>query len=216
MNVRRFVVLALLAAACRTSRPAGEQPLAPVTPSTTSEAQLTQRLRDFVGERSLVRLRMMGDQSITLKAQIQVGAKGDMLMTVYTPLNTTAARLYAGTDGQVVFLNDIMHSAWKGSAAELGGSLGFVGANPSAFAFLMLGLPAPGASVAYGPEGMQSARYQDVVVAYDPPVFPPKRVVVVRGTQRVEIDHLESFVSPAPIPPLTVPEDYTCCVLPQM
>ena len=146
------------------------------------------------------------------KAQLQVAPAGDMLITVYTPLNTTAARIYAA-NGQIVFLNDIEHTAWQGSAGDFAGSFSFIGTDPSALAFLILGLPPRNlATITYDAAGLQSARLADLIVAYDPPVYPPKRVVIVRGTQRVEIDHLESYVSPAPIPKLTVPADYRCCV----
>ena len=139
-----------------------------------------------------------------------------MLITVYTPLNTTAVRLYAA-NGQIVFLNDLGRTAWQGSAADFAGTFGFLGSDPSAFAFLILGLPPRGVpSVTYADAGLQSARFQDLVVAYDPPVYPPRRVVVVRGTQRVEIDHLETYVSPAPIEKLAVPPGYRCCVMPQL
>jgi hypothetical protein len=182
-----------------------------------AETQLAARRDQFAGARSLVRLRSMnGTQTVSAKAQVQVGAAGDMLITVYTPLNTTAGRLYA-SNGQIVFVNDIERTAWQGSATDLGGSFQFIAADPTALAFLLLGLPPRGsATLSYSPAGLQSARYQDLIVAYDPPAYPPQRVVIVRGTQRVEIDHLESFASPARIEPLTVPAGYRCCVMPQL
>ena len=214
------IACAILFAACRTTRPSGEQPLAPLTATSAAEArqQLEQRRAQFSGARSVIRIRILsGTQTQSARAQLQVAKSGDMLMTVYAPvINTTAARLYA-SNGQIVFLNDVDKTAWRGSAAEFGGSFGFVGSDPAALAFLILGLPPGGdATVEYSDGGMQSARLQDLVAAYDPAVYPPRRVVVVRGMQRVEIDHLESYASPAPIATLAVPEGYRCCVLPRL
>lgn len=218
MRSRRLALLILIAA-CRTARPAGEQPIAPLTATSMDEAaqQLTARRDAFTGARSLVRIRSMnGTQTVSAKAQIQAGAAGEMLITVYTPLNTTAGRLYA-SNGQVVFVNDVERTAWRGSAAELGGSFQFLAADPASLAFLLLGLPPRGeATLSFAAGGLQSARYQDLIVAYDPPAYPPQRAVIVRGTQRVEIDYLESFASPARIEPLAVPPEYRCCVMPQL
>lgn len=214
--MRRLLFVALIFAACRTARPVGEQPITPL--SGAAAQQLVQRRDQFEGQRSVVRIRSMnGAQTQSARAQLQVGRTGDMLITVYAPvLNTSAARLYAA-NGQIVFLNDIDKTAWQGPAGEFTGSFGFIGANPAALAMLILGLPPREAtSVVYGPAGLQSARLQDAVVAYDPAVYPPQRVVIVRGIQRVEIDHLEDYASPAPIEPLKVPVDYRCCELPKI
>lgn len=223
MAIRRatasLFISILLLAACRTTRPAGEQPVEPLTATTIDEAaqQLAARRDKFRGARSIVRLRAVtGTQTQSARAQLQVDPSGSLLLTVYTPLNTTAARLYVA-NGQAVFLNDMERTAWQGSAADLAGTFGFVAANPGALAFLLLGLPPrEEATISYAPSGLQSVRFQDLIVAYDPPVYPPQRVVIVRGMQRVEIDHLESFVSPAPLAPLAVPADYRCCVIPQL
>jgi hypothetical protein len=210
------IALLIFVAACRTARPAGEQAVAPL--SGTASQELAQRRDRFVGQRSVIRIRTMnGTQTQSARAQLQVGRAGDMLITIYAPvINTTALRLYAA-NGQIVFVNDIDKTAWQGSATDFTGSFGFVGSNPAALAFLILGLPPrAGAAVTYSDTGIQSARLQDMVVAYDPPVYPPQKVVIVRGMQRVEIDHLEDYVSPEPIAPLTVPAGYRCCVLPQI
>lgn len=200
--------------ACRTSRPAGETALTPVTGNVQQE--LAARRNEFAGERSIVRIRMMdGRQTQSARAQLQVGRNGEMLMTVFAPvINTSVLRLYAA-NGQITVVNDLDKTAWQGTAADLTGNLAFVGANPQALAFLILGLPPREAtSLEYGASGLQAAHLQDAVVAYDPAVYPPKRVVIVRGMQRVEIDHLEDYVSSAPIEPLTIPAGYRCCVLP--
>lgn len=214
--MKRLLVFALFFAACRTATPpAGEQPVAAIAGPV--QQKLVELRDQFAGERSVVRIRTNnGVTTQSARAQLQVGRNADMLITVYTPVvNTPAVRLYAA-NGQIVFLNDLDKTAWQGPANGFAGSLGFIGSDPSALAFLILGLPPRDAtSVVYGDAGLQSARLQDVVVAYDPAAYPPKRVVIVRGAQRVEIDHLEDYVSPSAIEPLTVPSDYRCCVLPK-
>lgn len=214
--MKRFLIAALILAGCRTTRPVNEQPVAPLTGPASQE--LVQRRDRFEGARSVIRIRTItGTQTQSAHAQLQVGRDGSMLMTIYAPvINTSAARLYA-SNGHIVFLNDVNKTAWEGNAADLTGPFAFIGANPTALAFLILGLPPREATaVAYAPSGLQSARLQDAVVAYDPPEFPPQRVVIVRGMDRVEIDHLEDYVSPVSIEPLTVPAGYRCCVLPQI
>lgn len=208
-----FCLALLLLAACRTSRPAGEQPIAPVG----AGQDLVQRRDRFEGQRSVVRIRTMnGGQTQSARAQLQVGRTGDMLITVFAPvINTPVIRLYAA-NGRIVLVNELDQTAWQGNASDFTGSFGFIGSNPNALALLILGLPAKEATVQYSDSGMQSARLQDMVIAYDPPVYPPKKVVIVRGSRRVEIDHLEDYVSPETITPLTVPPGYRCCVLPQI
>lgn len=136
-----------------------------------------------------------------------------MLMTVYTPLNTTAARLYVDHD-QVIFLNDFESTAWRGRPSDLAGSLAAFGNTD--LALLLVGLPASNTSIAYSPSGMQSVRLGDVNVTYQPPSYPPKIVSIDRGAQHVEIEHLDSYVDPDPVAPPEIPRDYRCCVLPQI
>lgn len=211
--MKRAGIILLFLAACRSSQPAGEQPIA----APASAQELIQRRERFEGQRSVVRIRITnGSQTQSARAQLQVGRTGDMLMTVYAPIiNTAAIQLYAA-NGRIVFVNNIDGTAWQGSASEFSGSFGFIAANPTAFAFLILGLPPREATITYSEQGMQSARLQDMVIAYDPPVYPPKKIVIVRGTQRIEIEHLEDFASPAALAPLTVPAGYRCCILPQI
>ena len=205
--------LCSLLSGCRTSRPADESAIAPVG----AAQDVIQRRDRFEGQRSVVRIRTMsGTQTQSARAQLQVGRSGDMLITVFAPvINTPVMHLYAA-NGQIVFVNDLDRTAWQGSATDFSGSFGFIGSNPNALALLIMGLPAREAKVEYAETGLQSARLGDMVIAYDPPVYPPKKVVIVRGTQRVEIDHLEDYESPTAIAPLKVPADYRCCVLPHL
>lgn len=209
---RAAVVLLAALAACRTTRPPNAQPIPPLTSASPAEAalQLETRRAQFTGERSLIRIRL---GTLSARGQLQVDGTLRMLLTVYTPLGTTAARLYAGGD-EVIFLNDFESTAWRGKPSDLGGTLG-VFSSPAA-ALLLVGLPPSDAAATYSATGMQEARYGDVVVTYDPPVYPPKRVVIERGSRRVEVEHVESYATSDPVEPPAIPESYRCCVLPQI
>src|SRR5581483_5657522 len=117
------LAIALFVVACRTAtRPPNAEPLAPLTSATPQEAaqQLALRRSEFRGERSMIRVRL---PQITTRGQLQVDGAGRMLMTVYAPvLNTTAARLYVDRD-QVIFLNDLDSTAWRGRPSDLSGNL---------------------------------------------------------------------------------------------
>ena len=150
---------------------------------------------------------------ISARGQLQVDSTGRMLMTVYTPLGTTGARLYVDRD-QVIFLNDFDSTAWRGKPSELGGALAAFG--NSELPLLLIGLPAPRVEITYAPAGMQSVQLGDVSVSYQPPAYPPKIVAIDRGGQHVEIEHIDSYVDPAQVVRPEIPKDYRCCVLPQM
>ena len=81
-----FVVLCCCAlAACRTTKPAGVE-----TPITSLDAGAT--------ERSLMRVKATtGDRSQSFRAQLLASPKA-MLLTAYTPIGTSAVRLYAAGD----------------------------------------------------------------------------------------------------------------------
>jgi hypothetical protein len=174
----------LALAACRSS--------APGTPVTAPSAESP--------ERSLLHIRATsGDRVESFRALLEY-SPGAMLLTAYTPLGTTAMRLYASHD-HVVFLNDIQGTAWTGSAEEFARSFGFFDATPVTMAELILGrrTSAPG-----------------VDITYDPPTFPPKRVVITHGNQRLDIEHLESTYTTAAVQEPQVPRNYRCCVPPRL
>ena len=57
---------------------------------------------------------------------------------------------------------------------------------------LILGIPPrDDLSIEVAPTGIASANGGGVSVTFDPPSFPAKRVVIVRGSDRVEIEHIE-------------------------
>jgi hypothetical protein len=223
---RAAVVLLCAFAACRTARPPNAPAIAPLTASSPAEAaqELAARRAEFRGERSLMRVRWStgfsrapaeaGAPSISARGQLQIDAAGRMLMTVYTPIGTSAVRLYV--DGEdVIFLNDFELSAWRGKASDLVGALGVF--RSTRLPLLLIGLPpADLDAITYAPKGMQDVHLADTVVTYDPAVYPPKRVMIDRGQQHIEIEHLQSYSDPQALEPPEIPRDYRCCTLPQI
>ena len=180
----QLAVLCCALSACRT------------TTTTTPIASLDPN----AAERSLMRIRATsGDKTQSFRALLEY-SPGAMLLTAYTPLGTSAMRLYASGD-RVVFLNDAENTSWTGTPAEFAASFGFFAATPVTMAELILGrrTSAPG-----------------VNISYDPPAFPPKHVVVTHGGQRLDIEHLESRYTTATVHEPKMPRGYRCCVPPHL
>jgi hypothetical protein len=214
------LALAALLAACRTTRPAGEErPVAPLTSTTPADAarQLTARRAQLTGERSLLRIRATnGDRSQSFRAQLQIDGSNRMLLTAYTPLGTTAIRLYADAS-EVTFINDLEGTWWHGSVSDFANSFGFFGAtSPYSMALLMMGLPVEGPTYDYAASGLARANIGDVTVTYDPPAYPPKHVTIARGAQKLEIETLESAMTTAIVAKPVAPSGYRCCVAPRL
>jgi hypothetical protein len=152
-------------------------------------------------ERSLMRVRATtGERTQSFRAQL-LASPAAMLLTAYTPLGTSAIRLYASGD-RVVFLNDAESTSWTGTPAEFATSFGFFGdATPVAMAELILG---------------RRTTFPGVTITYDPAAFPPKHVTVTHGSQRLEIDHLESVYTTAQVEEPAMPRGYRCCVPPRL
>jgi hypothetical protein len=217
---RAFVLLIALLAACRTARPAGEETaVAPLTSTSATDAarQLTARRVQLTGERSLLRIRATnGDRSQSFRAQLQIDNSNRMLLTAYTPLGTTAIRLYADA-AEVTFINDLEGTWWHGTAADFANSFGFFGrTSPYSMALLIAGLPADGPTYDYAAAGLSRTTIGDVVVKYDPPSYPPTHVTIVRGSQTLEIETLESAMTTASVAKPSAPSGYRCCVAPRL
>lgn len=202
----KYFACLLLLAACATTRSANESPIAPLTAASAAEAlqQLHARRAELPGARSLMRVRA-GQQSF--KAQLRV--QGDrMELTVYTPLNTSAATLYAEGD-RVTFLNNLQMTQWQGSASELAGSLGLFGASrPSDLALLILGYPASTGTYDATPAGLAHATLGSINAAFDPPSLPAKHVVVEHGPQRIEFEQLDVAATDEPLQAPKIPRNY--------
>jgi hypothetical protein len=203
-----FVCALALVAACRSGRPpagAVEAPMPALNATTNEDAmrELLARRAAFTGARSYMRVRATsGEKSQSFRAQLQVDANGRMLLTAYTPVNTSAMRLYAD-GGRVTLYNDVERTKQEGSAAELAKSVGFFAPSltPAELALLVMGLPVSSAAYVTTPAGLARATSGDVVITYDPPRFPPTHVTVERPGQKLEIEHLELVTSDAKVAP---------------
>lgn len=219
---RTAVLLCVVAlAACRTAAPPPGPELSPLTSSSAAEAaqQLAARRAQFEGERSLVRVRIPTSRaSISTRGQIQVDRDGRFLLTLYTPIGTTAARLYAEHD-EITFLNDLQSTAWQGKASDFAGTFGLFGAalTTESVAMLVIGLPPAGVdSISYSAGGIAAVRLPDAVVTFDPAIYPPKSISIERGGRHVDLTHLESYVDTETLQRPAIPGGYRCCVLPNM
>ena len=138
-----------------------------------------------------------GEKTQSFRAQLHASPDA-MLLTAYTPLGTSAFRLYASGD-RVVFLNDAENTTWSGTPVQFASSFGFFGdATPVSMAQRILG------------------QTRDGDAEYEPATFPPKRVTITRGRYRLEIEHQESVYTTAPVEEPKVPRNYRCCVPPRL
>ena len=180
-----FVLALAFILSCTSTRPRGA-PVAPLTASTPEEAlaQLHQMRKDFRGMRSLMRVRATEKgKTQTFRAQLVVHDARRMELIAYTPVGTTALKLKA--DGDRITSDPEV-------PPESFAFLRNAGITPAETAMLLLGLPPrDDISIVVEPGGLKSAVASDVSVTFDPPAFPAKRVVITRGADRVEIEHVE-------------------------
>ena len=185
MRRTALLLVVLVAAACRTARPAGEA-IAPLTASTSEDAiaQLRERRADFGGMRSLMRVRATTNgKTQSFRAQLAVHDERRMELIAYTPVGTTALKMTADghritSDPEVAPASfDFLRSA---------------GLTPAETGMLLLGLPPrDDVPVQAAATGLASAAAGGITVVYDPPAFPARTVVVTRGNDRIEIVHEE-------------------------
>lgn len=223
--MRRWVVCLLLAApllACRsTRRSADERPLLPIVERGEDSVrhELAARLQAFAGERSLLRIRATsGERTQSFRAQLQIDAGRRVLLTAYTPLGTTALRLFAEGDS-VTFVNDLESTWWQGSTAEMARSFPFFGsADVPTMALILAGLAPdhPSATYDVGAGGLRSAKVGGATVLFDPPAYPPARVSVNASSAQLQIEHLESMSSDEVLRAPEIPKSYRCCVPPAL
>lgn len=170
---------------CRTARPAGA-PIARLTATSIEEAatQLRERRASFNGARSLMRVRATTNgKTQSFRAQLNVQDAQRMELVAYTPVGTTALTLRANGN-QVTSDPEV--------APESFAFLRAAGLTPAETAMLLLGLPPrEDVAVVLAPSGIASASVGELNVTFEPPSFPAQRVVITRGHDRVEIEHLE-------------------------
>lgn len=181
---RALVILAILLAGCRSTQPANEVPLA-------AGASLEQ----VHAIRSLLRVRAThGDRTQSFKAQLLVQpATHRVQLVAYTPLNTSAATLYADGD-RVVFLNHVDHTAWEGSANDV--AL-FGHTEPATWALVILGYAQPSNGFEVTRDGAN-------------------HMTLTHGIDRVEVTQLETMSTDASPESPKIPGGYQCCVPPAL
>lgn len=180
-----LLLAVVLAGACRTARPAGA-PVAALSATTAEEAtaQLRAQRASFRGMRSLMRVRATTNgRTQSFRAQLAVLDARRMELIAYTPVGTTALTMKA--DGDRITTNPDV-------APDSFAFLRATGLTPAETGMLLLGLPPrDDVAVQVTPAGLASATAGGITVTYDPPAFPAQRVVVTRGTDRIEIEHEE-------------------------
>lgn len=179
------LLLLLLFVNCRTGRPTGV-PIAPLTaPSAeAAAAQLRAHRENFRGMRSLMRVRATTNgKTQSFRAQLAVHDPRRMELIAYTPVGTTAMTMKA--DGDRITTD-------PEAAPASFDFLRATGLTLAETAMLLLGLPPrDDLHVEMTPAGIASANAGEITVTFDPPAFPAKRVVITRGADRVEIEHVE-------------------------
>ena len=180
-----LITAALLVLSCRSTRPSGS-PVAPLTAATVEEtiAQLRERRANFRGMKSLMQVRATTNgKTQSFRGQLIVHDAQRMELIAYTPVGTTALKMKA--EGDRVTSDPAV-------PPESFAFLRSAGITPEETAMLILGIPPrDDSSVTFGVSGIARATAGDVTADFDPPAFPAKRVVITRGGDRIEIEHLE-------------------------
>ena len=180
-----FVLAASVLVSCRSVRPTGS-PVRPLTAVTAEEAtaQLRERRASFKGMKSLMQVRATTNgKTQSFRAQLIVHDAQRMDLIAYTPVGTTALKMTA--HGHSVESDPVV-------PPESFSFLQNAGMTPAETGMLILGLP-PRADVpvTFAAGGIARATAGDVSADFDPPAFPARRVVITRGADRIEIEHLE-------------------------
>jgi hypothetical protein len=188
MKSARIALVVVLAcfAACRTVRPVGS-PIEPLTATSAAQAheQLLARREHFNGMRSLMRVRAtVNGKTQSFRAQLHVQDAQKMELIAYTPVGTTALTMKA--DGNRITTDPQV-------APDAFGFLRETGLTPAQMGMLLLGIPpTEDMRLEFAAAGLLSASPGAMTVQFDPPSFPPQRVVVTTDKgDRIEITHDE-------------------------
>jgi hypothetical protein len=179
-----FVTAAFLFS-CRSMRPVGE-PIAPLTSASIADTtrQLHELRANFRGIRSLMRVRATTNgKTQSFRAQLIVHDAQEMELIAYTPVGTTAMTMRA--NGNAITTDPEV-------APDAFDFLRTAGLTPAETGMLLLGIPPRDdvwVEIATG--GIAAATAGEIAVRYEPPSFPAKSVIVTRGGDRIELEHLE-------------------------
>lgn len=190
------IVSILVAAGCRTAKPVVTVPFTPLQTESGDVAlkQLTELRQQVKAVRSIMRIRATSKgKTQSFRAQLDVNNKGHVEFVGFTPIGTQAFKLVADND-DVVFRATGEDQAFRGSAGQMASQFGMLGTqlSPAELALLIAGLPpVEGFIYEAEPTGLKHAIIGDLTADFDPPAFPPKKVTLQRGEDRLEVEHLE-------------------------
>lgn len=180
-----LIALLLSLTACRSTRPSGS-PVTPLTARTVEEAtaQLRERRAGFRGMKSLMQVRATSNgKTQSFRGQLIVHDDQRMELIAYTPVGTTALRMKA---------NGFAIDSDPAVPPESFAFLQNAGITPAETGMLILGIPPrDDVAVSFAATGIARATAGGITADFDPPSFPARRVVVTRGADRIEIEHLE-------------------------
>jgi len=170
---------------CRSTRPSGS-PVAPLDTTSVEDAtvQLRARRASFRGMKSLMRVRATANgKTQSFRAQLIVHDAQRMELIAYTPVGTTALTMKA--NGHEVDTNPAV-------PPESFAFLHNAGITPAETGMLILGLPPrDDVEVTFAATGIARATVGAITAEFEPPAFPAQNVVITRGADRIEIEHLE-------------------------
>lgn len=229
------LLIAALCFGCRSTAPL--QPL-----GTTDAAAAWDELLRIAAASEVVesysKLTLVAPRRQTIHARTAVDRQGRFNAELLTPLGTTAATLFAD-GGNVLFLNDLERTYWRGTHTQLAASspriapLFAIGQRTSR---LIYGLPLPadavdecsaddralkcyeGGAGSYLVEsgGLRSATANGASFVYEPAAFPPRRVIVSLQGESISIEHIDIQSRPGAIKVPAVPAGYRCCSAPSL
>lgn len=180
-----MVAVASITLACQTGRPGGAAVAVLSAPTADAASSLLRAEREnFRGMRSLMRVRATtGGNTQSFRAQLAVHDARLMELIAYTPVGTTAMTMKADGD-HIVTDPEVAPASFDFLRAT--------GLTPAETAMLLLGLPPrEGLNIEMTAAGIAAATVGEIVVTFAPPSFPARRVMITRGEDRVEIEHVE-------------------------
>lgn len=174
----------------------------------------------------------------TVSARTAVDRQGRFSAELLTPLGTSAATLFSDSS-EVVFVNHLDQTYWRGTHAQLSAVSPGVAAlfrAGVASGRLLYGLPLALTPVAdceaaddthacfdagdfrhtVTTTGLLRAEGPSISFTYAEPAVPPQRVSIRSAGQTIEVQHLDVQSRRGPLRKLSPPSRYRCCVAPTL
>jgi len=188
-------LLVFFLASCRTATLPGGKPFAPVNAASADLAwqELLTRKDQFTGARAFAQIRTTTSEGTrSARAAFEFDSSGDFRVNVLSPIGTTVLTVIAEGDRMTI------GSEPSRPMTELARILGLpAGAwSASDISMLLLGLPSQREAAGrfrydVSPSGLQHVVADEVDIRYDPPAFPPRKVIFESGPNRFEVEYLE-------------------------